>query len=102
VAQDERVLIFVMNNVPDFEIARDYHWYRIPVRSAVMRWRYAHLAFYQTRASGDEKWAVQYCARVLNHSVVRRCDLLPSQANHPRAHNLYYGCNLEPLPSVRR
>jgi hypothetical protein len=102
VAQDERVLTFVMNNVPDFEIAQDYHWYCIPVRSASKRWQRAYLAFFQTKVSGEEKWAVNYCARVLNHSGVRRCDLVPLQGKHPRANNLYCRCNLESLPSARR
>jgi hypothetical protein len=102
VAQDECGLILSMNSLPDFEIARDCHWYRIPVRSALKRWQYVHLTFYQTRACGEEKCAVNRRARVLNHSVVRRCGLLPSQANHPRARNLWCRCDLEPLPPVGR
>jgi len=31
------VLVAIMNNLLDFAIARDQHWYRIPVRS-VARW----------------------------------------------------------------
>jgi hypothetical protein len=55
VAQDERVQSSVMNNVPDFEIARDCHWYRDPVRRALKRWQYAEMASYKPWASGEEE-----------------------------------------------
>ena len=29
-----QVLVAIINNEQDFAIARDHHWYRIPVRSA--------------------------------------------------------------------
>jgi hypothetical protein len=31
---NERVLVAIMNNPLDFAVARDQHWYRIPVTSA--------------------------------------------------------------------
>ena len=31
---ERRVLVALMNNRRDFAIARDQHWYRIPVKSA--------------------------------------------------------------------
>jgi hypothetical protein len=48
---NERVLVAIMRHPLDFAIARDQHWYRIPVRSAA-KWLEGHwppqwLAFYQ-------------------------------------------------------
>ncbi|MBN1936850.1 MAG: hypothetical protein JW934_19470 [Anaerolineae bacterium] len=48
-----------MNNIADFEIVRDDHWYRIPVSSQKkwleQRWPPEWLAFYQTKTFGVER-----------------------------------------------
>jgi len=45
------VLVALINNITDFEIARDGHWYRISVSSTArfrkQRWSPQRLAFYQ-------------------------------------------------------
>ncbi|MFQ5594005.1 MAG: hypothetical protein ACE5HA_07625 [Anaerolineae bacterium] len=64
------VLVAIMNNLLDFAIARDHHWYRIPVRSVENllkeRWPPQWLAFYQTKVFGDEAYAAIYCTQVLD------------------------------------
>jgi very-short-patch-repair endonuclease len=104
-----RALVAVMNNRRDWDIARQEHWYRIPVRSAprdLRRTRY--LAFYQTRVFGAERWAVIYVAPVLDCRVLPRRVLLPTEADHPRADERYYRLELgevtrlpQPIPSRR-
>lgn len=88
-------------NIPcnwrDFEVARDQHWYRVPLRSAPKRWPPAYLAFYQTKVFGDEKWRVNYYARVIEIKTVSRRELLPEESDHPRAEDLYYQVFIEPL-----
>jgi hypothetical protein len=98
-----------MNKRRDFDIARDEGWYRIPKRHAPESTTEAVvLAFYFTKAFGDEKWAIHYYAPVEGHELVRRRDLLPHQPNHPRAGEPYYKLQLgrllkrdEPIPSLR-
>ena len=58
------VLVAVMNDVFDFEIAKRYCWYRIPVKSAPRDLKNnKYIAFYQTQKFGLEKWAVNYIAK---------------------------------------
>ncbi len=70
------VLVAIMHNPLDLVIARDQHWYRIPVPSAEKllkeRWPPQWLAFYQTKIFGDEAYAVSYYARVLDIRKVFR------------------------------
>ncbi len=98
-----------MNNQRDFAIARDEGWYRIPQKHApdsTIETRV--LAFYFTKAFGEQKWAVHWYAPVHGHELVRRRDLLPDEADHPRAGAPYYKLQLgplmaleEPIPSLR-
>ncbi len=95
---DDLVLVAVINNQRDLALARDEHWYRIPVRYAPRRgvgvpW----IAFYQTRAFGDEKWAINYYAAAGPWEVTTRLALLPDQPYHPRANEDYYRVGLGPL-----
>ncbi|MFO7743353.1 MAG: hypothetical protein R6X31_13695 [Anaerolineae bacterium] len=103
------VLVGVMNSRRDFALARDEGWYRIPEERAPESTTEAVvLAFYFTKAFGDEKWAIHYYAPVEGHELVRRRDLLPGEADHPRADDPYYKLQLgpvmkldEPIPSLR-
>ncbi len=105
----DRVLVGVMNSHRDFAIARDEGWYRVPKRHAPDSTTEAVvLAFYFTRAFGNEKWAIHYYSAVEGHELVRRRDLLPDQDDHPRADDPYYKLQLgpmlkleDPIPSLR-
>jgi len=95
---DDRVLVAVMNNLEDWQRVQDEGWYRIPVKHAPevvpnIDW----LAFYFTKAFGDDKWAIHYYARVTGHELVTRRDLLPADPNHKRAEQWYYKLELGPL-----
>jgi hypothetical protein len=95
---EERVLVAVLNNRRDFDIARREAWYRIPARHAPpSTTEAAVLAFYFTRAFGEEKWAIHWYARILGHELVRRRDLLPAEADHPRADEPYLKLQIGPL-----
>jgi len=85
------VLVAIVNNLRDFTIARDEHWYRIPAERAPTRAINAPvLAFYQTRVFGEEAWAINYWAEAQQWGIVKRVELLPQEASHPRAHKEYY------------
>ena len=94
----DRVLVAIMNNRRDFDIARDAGWYRIPTKySPQSVSETAVLAFYFTRVFGDEKWGVSWYAPIRGHELVRRCDLLPDEVNHPRADAACYKLQLGPV-----
>jgi len=97
------VLVAIMNNRRDFEIAKTGHWYRIPVKSAPKNILEAEwLAFYQTKVFGEERWAIRYYAKINGCSTVRRRELLPDQPDHPRANNEYYRLDVGNLQRLTR
>ena len=88
---DDVVLVVLVNNVRDFELAVREHWYRIPTRHTPKFFTGAqYLAFYFAHAFGDRKWSIHDYAEVRGHELVRRRDLLPDEPNHARADDLYY------------
>jgi very-short-patch-repair endonuclease len=96
------VLVAIMNNPLDLVIARDQHWYRIPVRSVDNllgeRWPPRWLAFYQTKIFGDEAYAVNYYARVLDIRQVFRRQLFPDEPqDDEKSQRRYYQLVLSPL-----
>jgi len=95
------VLVAIMNNPLDLAIARDQHWYRIPVHSVKKwlrdRWPPQWLAFYQTKIFGDEAYAVNYYARVLDIRQVFRWQLFPNEPRDEKGWRRYYQLLLSPL-----
>ncbi len=88
------VLVAVINNPRDLEIARLLGWYRIPLRTAPKVIGVDYLAFYQTGAFGDEKWRIQFIAPVRGHELTTRAELLKTEPDHPRAREEYYKVQL--------
>jgi hypothetical protein len=94
----DRVLVAIVNNQRDFEIARDEGWYRVPRKHAPQTaTEAAVLAFYFTKAFGDEKWSIRWYAPIRGHELARRRDLFPGKPDHPRADEVYYKLQLGPL-----
>lgn len=97
----DRVLVGVMTDPRDLQIAQDEGWYRIPVRYAPScTLDAAVLAFYFTAAFGDERWAIHWYAELRGHELVLRRDLFPEELDHPRAEDRYYKMQIGPL--IRR
>jgi very-short-patch-repair endonuclease len=96
-----QVLVAIMNEPRDLDIAREKHWYRIPVPSVERflkdRWAPELLAFYQTKAFGEEGYAVNYFARVLDIHKVTRRELFPEEVGGRKAEQEYYKVMLSPL-----
>ncbi len=99
-----QVLVAIMNNLLDFAIAQDEHWYRIPVRSVENllrgRWPPRWLAFYQTKVFDREAYAVRYYARVLNIRPAYRWQLFPDQPHDEKGRRRYYQLFLSPLQQL--
>jgi UV DNA damage endonuclease len=102
-AAQARVLVAVMNNRRDLDVARQQGWYRIPLLRAPRQVGGDFLAFYQTAAFGpDERWAVRYFAPVRRVRIVSRVELLPDEADHPRAGDRYFKVEIGPLRRLPR
>jgi hypothetical protein len=88
---DGRVLVAIMNNLEDWQRVQDEGWYRIPVKHAPSEIpHFDYLAFYFTKAFGDDKWAIHYYAPIQGHELLTRRELISSQPDHPRAGEWYY------------
>jgi len=93
----ESVLVGIVPNVSDMEIARERRWYRVP-RNMVEAWRTpGHLAFYYGQAFGDQAGQIRHYAEVSHADVVPRIELFPDQPRHPRAHHEYIRIHLGEL-----
>ena len=96
------VLVAVMNDPRDLEIARVLGWYRIPLRSAPKVVAVDYLAFYQTSRFGADKWRIQYVAPVRGHELTTRAELLHGEADHPHAQQEYFKIQLRPLEALKQ
>lgn len=95
---EDRVLVGVMPDPHDFDLAQHEHWYRIPLKQAPDGIHAEYIAFYFTNKFGNDlRWAIHFYARRTGHELVRRVDLLPDQLNHPRAEEKYYKIQLGEL-----
>jgi len=97
---EDRVLVAYVPRPSDFDIVRREGWYRIPQRSAPKGLHAEVIAFYFGSAFGEEKYAIHYYARTTGHELARRRDLLPDEADHPRAGDIYYKVQLGPLQKL--
>jgi len=92
------ILVAILPNQRDFDIARLFGWYRIPLKSAPKVISVDYLAFYQTSAFGEaERWQIAYVAEILGHELTRRKDLIQDEQDHPRAHEEYFKLQIGPL-----
>ena len=96
-ASESLILVAVINDPRDMEIARMLGWYRIPLRSAPKVIYVDYLAFYQTSAFSDAKWRIEYIAEVRGHELRTRRELLRDEPDHPNAGLEYYKVQLGPL-----
>jgi hypothetical protein len=96
------ILVAVINDPRDLEIARLLGWYRIPLRSAPKVVAVDYLAFYQTAAFKDEKWQVSWIAPVQGHELATRKELLRDEPDHPHAAHEYFKIQLGPLQKLPR
>lgn len=96
------VLVAVMNNSRDLDIARLLGWYRIPLRSAPKVIAVDYLAFYQTSAFTEEKWCIKFIAQVLGNELTTRYELLKEEPNHPAAKEEYYKIQIGSLKLLPR
>ncbi len=94
---EDRVLVGVIRRKRDLEKARSEHWYRVPQGRAPKGVHAEYVAFYLSRAFGEENGGIRYYARRTGVELARRRDLLPEEAKHPRANHWYHKLQLGEL-----
>lgn len=95
------ILVAVVPEPRDLEIARVLGWYRIPLRRAPKVVDVDYLAFYQTAAYGENsRWQIRYMAEVRGNELTTRGELLRDDPNHPRANEEYYKIQLGPVQEL--
>jgi hypothetical protein len=99
------VLVAILNNQEDLAIAREQHWYRIPVGQVEKLkqrgyWSPKWLAFYQTRVFGAEAHTITYYAQVEKVCEVYRWQLFLDQPRDAKSENCYYKLELSPLEKL--
>ena len=97
--QRRTVLVAVVNQPEDFRRAASDGWYRIPQRSAPRRIGADYLAFYQTGAFDpeEERHTITWLAPVQGYRLLTRGEILPDEADHPRAQDYYFRIAIGPL-----
>jgi hypothetical protein len=95
------ILLGIMPNPRDLEIARVLGWYRIPLKSAPKVIDVDYLAFYQTAAFGEgHRWRVESFAEVRGHELTTRMELFRDEPEHPRAREEYFRVQIGPLQAL--
>jgi hypothetical protein len=89
------ILVGVLPETRDLEIARLLGWYRIPLKSAPKVIDVDYLAFYQTGAFGEEhRWRIETICPVRGHELVTRAELFHDEIDHKRANEEYFKISL--------
>ncbi|HOJ01058.1 MAG TPA: hypothetical protein PLL88_05515 [Anaerolineaceae bacterium] len=102
-AQTDLVLVCLLPQPRDLEIARVLGWYRIPLRHAPKVLYTDFLAFYQPASFGKEhQWMIEFVARVRGVELTRRKDLLNEEPFHPKAEDEYYKISIGELVQLDR
>ena len=97
------ILVAILPNQRDFDIARLFGWYRIPLKNAPKVISVDYLAFYQTRQfSSSKQNQIAYVAEVLGHELTQRADLLRDEPDHPRAREEYFKLQIGPLQQLEQ
>lgn len=99
---EDRVLVAYLPRPSDFAIIQRENWYRIPQKHVPKGIYAEYIAFYFGRHFGPDKWAIHYYAPRLGYELTTRQALLPHEAHHPRAHDIYYKVQLGPLQQLER
>ena len=94
------VLVCLLPNRRDLEIARLLGWYRIPLRTAPKLVAVDYLAFYQPVAFGESGGRIVYISEVRGNELTTRAELLRDEPDHPRAREEYYKIQIGSLEKL--
>lgn len=94
------VLVCLVPNPRDLEIARLLGWYRIPLRTAPKLVSVDYLAFYQPASFGPGGSRIEFVAEVLGNELTSRSELLRDEPDHPHANEEYYKIQIGSLEKL--
>jgi hypothetical protein len=95
------ILVGVMPEPRDLEIARLLGWYRIPLKSAPKVLEVDFLAFYQPQAFGKGHGGrIETFASLRGRELVTRRELFRDEPDHSRANEEYFKLALGPLQTL--
>jgi len=93
-SKSDELLVGIVNNLADFEIIQNQHWYRVPVEKAdknlKKRWPPKWIAFYYTNSIKDYPMMIIHYAKVSSVKVATRQELFPEEAENYKAKRNYY------------
>ena len=101
VCETSLVLVCLLPNPRDFEIARLLGWYRIPLRTAPKLISVDYLAFYQPSSFGEDKNQIEFVAEVRGNELTTRANLLRDEFDHPKAEEEYYKISIGNLERLK-
>jgi len=88
---EDRVLVGVIKRKRDLTAAFDEHWYRIPQGQLSRGINAEYVAlFLSGSVFKGQSGGIHYYARITGLELLYRRDLLPKEADHPRAGDIYY------------
>ena len=92
--KSDELLVGIVNNLSDFEIIQNQHWYRVPVEKAdknlKKRWPPTWIAFYYTNSIKDYPMMIIHYAKVSAIKVATRQELFPDETENYKANRNYY------------
>ncbi len=92
------VLVAIIPNQRDLDIARLLGWYRIPLKTAPKVISVDYLALYQGGSFPEaERSKIHWLAPIIGHELTTRAELFHDQSDHPRAQEEYFKLQLGPL-----
>ena len=88
---EDRVLVGVINRKRDLNHALDSRWYRIPQKQAPHGVHAEYVGFFLSgKVFKEQSGAIHYYAPIIGLELLYRRDLMPEEADHPRADDAYY------------
>jgi len=94
------VLVCLLPNPRDLEIARLLGWYRIPLRTAPKLVSVDYLAFYQPASFGEGGSRINFVAEVRGQELTTRSELMRDEPHHPHAGEEYYKIQIGSLEKL--
>ncbi len=102
----EELLVGIINNISDFQIIRDQHWYRIPVDKADRllnkRWPPKWIAFYHSGALKNAPFLISHYAKIKSIIKAPRYELFSEEPKNLKSNKFYYKIVFEKLNTLAK
>lgn len=98
-------LVALIPTINDWEIAKQFGWYRIPVKPApniVKQGTIKYIAFYFPKAFKENAYQVCYSAKVTSISIKHRTEIFPDEPINSKSSKEYYLLHFDKLEQLKR